>query len=282
MKRIAGKDVGLARATPVSRSVRTLSRNAGMRGHTGLEPVRNVHEYLATKLGREIIGGHYKPGDQLPNEIDLRDHLSVSRTALREAYRVLAAKGLIASRQNVGTRVRAKSEWNMLDPDVLKWHLDAGPSEEFIVNLFDLRQMLEPPAAARAARLASPDAVAEMVAAYDEMARSSDGSGDLIGADVRFHEAILVATQNPLIATLGVMIHIALAGSFKLGWPSAATMSDVRLQQHRVILDAILDRRADDARARMAALLEVSMDDVRRALRMPAASAKARKKAKER
>jgi len=121
-----------------------------------------------------------------------------------------------------------------------------------------------------------------MVAAYDEMARSSDGSGDLIGADVRFHEAILVATQNPLIATLGVMIHIALAGSFKLGWPSAATMSDVRLQQHRVILDAILDRRADDARARMAALLEVSMDDVRRALRMPAASAKARKKAKER
>jgi len=132
--------------------VRTLSRNAGMRGHTGLEPVRNVHEYLATKLGREIIGGHYKPGDQLPNEIDLRDHLSVSRTALREAYRVLAAKGLIASRQNVGTRVRAKSEWNMLDPDVLKWHLDAGPSEEFIVNLFDLRQMLEAPGVAGCGR----------------------------------------------------------------------------------------------------------------------------------
>jgi DNA-binding FadR family transcriptional regulator len=253
----------------------------GIRGQTVLEPVRNVHEYLATKLGREIVGGHYEPGDQLPNEIDLRDHLSVSRTALREAYRVLSAKGLIASRQNVGTRVRPRAEWNMLDPDVLKWHLESGPSEEFIVDLFDLRQMLEPPAAARAARLASPETVAEISAAYDEMASSSDGSGDLIGADVRFHEAILVATQNPLIATLGVLIHTALVGSFKLGWPSAATMSDVRLQQHRVILDAIVERNAGDARDRMAALLEVSMDDVRRALRMPG-SARPRRKDKER
>jgi DNA-binding FadR family transcriptional regulator len=243
-----------------------------MRGRSGLEPVRNVHEYLATKLGREIVGGHYKPGDQLPNEIDLRDQLSVSRTALREAYRVLTAKGLISSRQNVGTRVKPRSEWNMLDPDVLKWHLEAGPSEEFIVDLFDLRQMVEPPAAARAARQGSPETIAQIVAAYEDMASSSDGSGDLIGADVRFHEAILVATDNPLIATLGVLIHVALVGSFKLGWPSAATMSDVRLQQHRAILDAIRDRRVDDARARMAALLEVSMDDVRRALRVPATS----------
>src|SRR5690348_8047118 len=96
------------------------------------EPIRNIHDYLATRLGREIVGGHYQPGDQLPNEVDLRDQLSVSRTALREAYRVLGAKGLIASRQNVGTRVRPRTDWNMLDPDVLNWHLEAGPSEDFI------------------------------------------------------------------------------------------------------------------------------------------------------
>src|SRR5215475_7061394 len=233
------------------------------------EPSRNIHDYLAKKLGREIVGGHYQPGDQLPNEIALRKHLSVSRTALREAYRVLAAKGLITSRQNVGTRVRPRSEWNMLDADVLLWHLAAGPDEHFIVDLFELRQMFEPPAAARAARLGSPQAIARIVAAFKEMERSKDGSGDLIGADVRFHQAILAATDNPMIAALGVMIHTALVGSFTLGWPSAATMSDVRLSQHKRILDAIRAHDAEDARACSAALLDVSMDDVRRALKVP-------------
>lgn len=242
--------------------------DAALRRWSEFEPVRNVHEYLATHLGRDIVGGHYKPGDQLPNEIDLRDRLSVSRTALREAYRVLGAKGLIVSRQNVGTRVRPRSQWNMLDPDVLTWHLETGPSEAFIVDLFDLRQMIEPPAAARAARRGDGQAVADIVAAYEQMAASKDGDGDLIGADVRFHQAILGATHNPLIGALGALIHTALVGSFKLGWPSAATMSDVRLAQHRGILDAILNHDADEARARTTVLLEVSMDDVRRALRL--------------
>jgi len=232
---------------------------------------------LATKLGRDIVGGFYKPGDQLPNELDLRDHLSVSRTALREAYRVLSARGLIASRQNVGTRVRPRSEWNMLDPSVLKWHLEAGPSEEFIVNLFDLRQMVEPSAAARAARHGSPEDVGEISVALNQMAGSSDGSGDLVGADIRFHEAILIATRNPLIASLGALINAALVGSFRLGWPSAATMSDVRLQQHRDVYEAIFERRPEDARERMAALLDVSLDDARRALRPKPADPKPRK-----
>ncbi len=242
---------------------------AGGRRHIA-PPVRNIHEYLATRLGREIVGGVYQPGDQLPNEIDLRDQLSVSRTALREAYRVLGAKGLIVSRQNVGTRVRPRSQWNMLDADVLTWHLETGPSEQFIVDLFDLRQMIEPAAAARAAHLGERDAIAEIESAFAEMARSKDGHGDLIGADVRFHQSILAATHNPLIGTLGVLIHAALVGSFKLGWPGAATMSDVRLAQHRDVRDAIVAHQPDEARHRMTALLEISMDDVRRALRVPA------------
>jgi len=269
MKRIAGKTAGPARTAAVPWSARDQSGRAGWREHAADGPIRNVHDYLANKLGREIVGGIYQPGEQLPNEIDLREHLSVSRTALREAYRVLAAKGLISSRQNVGTRVRPRSEWNMLDPEVLIWSLESGPSEQFIVDLFDLRQMIEPAAAARAARQGSRDAVAEIEAAFDEMVFSKDGAGDLIGADVRFHQAILSATHNPLIGTLGALIHTALVGSFKMGWPSAATMSDVRLTQHRVVLEAILTHSPEDARARMTTLLDVSMDDVRRALRVP-------------
>lgn len=232
-------------------------------------PARNIHEFLAHKLGCDIVGGVYQPGDQLPNELDLRAMLSVSRTALREAYRVLAAKGLISSRQNVGTRVRPRAHWNMLDPDVLNWHLEVGPPENFLVDLFDLRKVVEPAAAARAARHGLPEEVEAIVAAYQEMERNRDGSGDLISADVRFHQSVLDASGNPLIGNLGSLIHTALVGSFKLGWPSAATMSDVRLMQHRVVLDAIRSHQPDDARDRMTELLEVSMDDARRALRLP-------------
>jgi DNA-binding FadR family transcriptional regulator len=271
MKRSTGKPLSRRKPNAPAVAARTLTRSRRSVATSAPvnEPVRNIHDYLAKKLGQDIVSGFYQPGDQLPNEIDLREHLSVSRTALREAYRVLTAKGLITSRPNVGTRVRPRGEWSMLDSDVLRWHLEASPDEEFIVDLFELRQMLEPPAAGRAARVGSPEAVGRIVAAFAEMERSKDGSGDLIGADVRFHQAILTATHNPMIGALGALIHTALTGSFKLGWPSAATMSDVRLKQHKAILDAILAHDAEDARACSAALLEVSMDDVRRALKVP-------------
>lgn len=264
MKKSVGKNIAGGRSTATSS--RTKPVGAMARRPLTSEPFRNIHDYLSHKLGREIVGGFYQPGDQLPNELDLRDHLSVSRAALREAYRVLTAKGLISSRQNVGTRVRPSSEWNMLDPDVLQWHLDAGLSEAFLVNLFDLRQIIEPAAAERAARVGSPEAIAEIEAAYADMARNKDGSGDLTGADVRFHRSILAATNNPLMASLGALIQTALVGSFQMGWPSADTMTDVRLMQHRVILDAILARDAKAAHSRMTALLDISMEDVRRAL----------------
>jgi len=227
----------------------------------------NVHEFLANKLGSEIVGGIHPPGTLLPNETELRGRFGVSRTALREALRVLSAKGLIVSRTKVGTRVRAKADWNMLDPDVLAWHLQAAPSEDFVTNLFQLRQMVEPQAAALAAQACDGETLKRIDAAFADMVRYQDGSGDLIDADLRFHQAILEATGNHFIGALGGLIHAALIGSFQLGWKSAAFMQRDRLLQHRAVLDAIRDRRPEQAQAQMAALLRDSIDDVRRALR---------------
>src|SRR5258708_3218416 len=95
-------------------------------------PPRNVHDFLANQLGTEIISGMFPPGSLLPGEAELRQRFDVSRTALREAFRALNAKGLIASRPKIGTRVRPKAEWNMLDPDVLAWHLQTAPTDDFI------------------------------------------------------------------------------------------------------------------------------------------------------
>lgn len=75
-----------------------------------------VHE-----LGREIVTGDLKPGDKLPSEAELESRFAGSRTAIREAFRVLTAKGLLEARQRAGTLVRARTFWDLLDPDILSW-----------------------------------------------------------------------------------------------------------------------------------------------------------------
>jgi DNA-binding FadR family transcriptional regulator len=234
---------------------------------------RNIHESLANILGTEIVGGIYPPGSLLPNEFEMRERFSVSRTALREAYRVLTAKGLIVSRPKVGTRVRSKSDWNMLDPEVLAWHLQTAPTEDFVADLFVLRQMVEPPAAAMAATLRPRASMERISAAYAEMERFRDGTGDVITADLQFHLAILEATGNHFIGALGGLIHAALLGSFKLGWESPAKMQEDRLLQHRAVLEAIRNGQPESAQRYMQTLLAESIKDVREHLRRRGATA---------
>jgi DNA-binding FadR family transcriptional regulator len=226
---------------------------------------QNANDSLAAALGAEIIAGLYPPGSRLPSESALLERFQISRPTLREAFRVLAAKGLIVSRQKVGTSVRPKSDWNMLDPDFLAWHLRAALTEEFVADLFQLRQMVEPQAAYLAAQSRAPEAISRIKGAYADMERWKTGRGDLTGADLRFHQSILDATGNLFIGALGGLIHTALIGTFKLGW-SGAVIKDDRLHQHRAVLEAIEAGAPEAARERMAVLLQDSIDDVRRAL----------------
>ena len=176
---------------------------------------------------------------------------------------MLSAKALIVARPKVGTRVRPKSEWNMLDPEVLGWHLQAAPTEDFINHLFVLRQMVEPEAAALAAAAGSSAIVEKIAEAYRRMERFRNGGGDLIGADLDFHTSILQATGNPFLAALAGLIHAALEFTFRLGWQGAARIRADRLLQHKGILEAIRSGAPELARERMAELLRDSIEDVR-------------------
>ena len=132
---------------------------------------RNLHERIANTLGERIVSGRHPPGRALPTEIELCASLSVSRSALREAFKLLAAKRLIISRQKVGTLVRPRAEWNMLDPEVLAWNLHAAPTDEFVTGLFEVRKIVEPSAAALAAERRSVDAMARIERALADMFR---------------------------------------------------------------------------------------------------------------
>ncbi|MCX7671255.1 MAG: GntR family transcriptional regulator, partial [Anaerolineae bacterium] len=110
----------------------------------------------AADLGRRIVGRQIPAGSALPTEPELQEQLGVSRTVVREAIRHLASKGLVSVGPKVGTRVRPPSDWNMLDPQVMEWHMAGPASADFIAALYEMRFIFEPEAARLAATRISP------------------------------------------------------------------------------------------------------------------------------
>jgi len=163
--------------------------------------VRNLHGQVVQELGRLIVGGEIAPGANLPREELLAERMKVSRTALREAMKVLSAKGLIESRQKTGTRVRDIIHWNQLDADVLAWRCASMPTEDFVEKLVEMREVIEPAAAAAAARRRDAGQLARIETAYAAMAAATDLEA-WSTADLAFHEAVLRATNNELMTSL--------------------------------------------------------------------------------
>jgi DNA-binding FadR family transcriptional regulator len=210
---------------------------------------RNLHGQVVNELGRRVVGGGYPAGALLPNEEQLCQELQVSRTALREAVKVLAAKGLLESRPRVGTRVRDKSLWNLLDPDILAWRCATGADAEFLRHLTELREIIEPAAAGLAAASRSPAQLADIATALHHMEHAPDIAA-WVEADLEFHTAILKATNNPLLmplaaiirSALGTLLSVAARGAedFKRGLPdhqkvfAAIESSDTQSSLHRM------------------------------------------------
>jgi GntR family galactonate operon transcriptional repressor len=249
-RRVGDRRASVARAAPKETETRaTMSR---------------AEAQLAARLGREIVSGVYPPGALLPSAAEMGERFSASRTALREAYSKLSGKGLIVARPKIGTRVRPRGEWNLLDSEVLAWHLTSEPDEQIVNDLFELRRAIEPLAAEIAAASRPPGSVARIAEAYSRMEQFKNGGGDLIGADLDFHVAILEATRNHFLRALGGLIQASLECSFRLSWLGAAAIRDDRLLQHGGILEAIRAGAPEEARLRMVELLNDSMDDVRK------------------
>src|ERR1700761_7546188 len=242
----------MPRAKPPTRPDRTFSRSS-------------VHGQVAHEIGLRIVRGELAPGSFLPTEEELSLRLGVSRTALREAIKLMAAKGLVESRRKAGTRIRPRAEWNMLDPDLLAWQLTAAPVERFVNDLFELRMMIEPQGAKLAAIRRTPEDLAQLREAYAGLAAAGNDAERWEEPDMRFHQLLLSATHNELMEPLGALIETALAMGFRL---SNATPGGPRhaLGMHKAILDTVAAQDAEGAYQRMVDLLDNTMIDVHRAL----------------
>lgn len=213
---------------------------------------RNTHRYVVDLLGRRIVSGSPPPGAPTPVESALCLELGVSRGALREGVKALVAKGLLEVRPRTGTRVRPRTEWNVLDPDVLAW-LQFADQDRLLRNLVELRRQVEPGAARLAAARAGEARIAALLAACDRMeaAAEAPGHAGFTDADVEFHLAVLDACGNELFAALGRALQITLTESFRLT-QSAPHAVELTLPMHRQLADAIAahDEDAADAAAR--------------------------------
>lgn len=227
--------------------------------------VRNLHGHVIQALGQRIVGGEYRPGDTLPREETLADSLDVSRTALREAMKVLSAKGLLESRPKIGTRVRESRYWHQLDADVLAWRCASMPTADFVQKLVEMREMIEPAAAAVAARCRSEEQLDRLDAAYRAM-EAARSRADWAEADLAFHEAILHATGNELIVSLFTVIETALGTYFVLSARNARNFK-YSLPQHGKVLEAIRRRQPEAARRALHALVADSHANMTRAKR---------------
>ncbi|HYN00583.1 MAG TPA: GntR family transcriptional regulator, partial [Aestuariivirgaceae bacterium] len=169
----------------------------------------SVHFSVAEAIGMSIVRGEFPPGAILPNEAKWASDFKVSRSAVREAIKILMAKNLIVSRPKVGSRVEPKDRWSLLDHDVLTWYATSLDRAGFLKSLQQFRYIFEPEAAAMAAEFRTEEQMQEISAACRDMAEASSLS-ERTHADVRFHLAILKASHNELLVPLGVIIDSAL------------------------------------------------------------------------
>jgi GntR family galactonate operon transcriptional repressor len=161
---------------------------------------KSMHSRIVQDIGMQIVSGRFKPDDKLPAEALLCEEYAVSRPVLREATRVLVAKGLVYSRPRVGTVVKPRREWHMLDPDVLHWLMQSSPQNEFFALLTSVRSIIEPAAAALAAQHATTDEIAAIGEAYQRMEaaplKHSNKRPNLHELALPRHKAILTAIEN--------------------------------------------------------------------------------------
>lgn len=223
--------------------------------------VRNLHDQVIQVIGRQIVGGQIKPGELLPREEALAQRMAVSRTALREALKVLGSKGLIETRQKTGTRVRDPRHWNQLDADVLAWRCASMPTEDFVEKLVEMREIIEPAAAAAAAKRRTPEQLARIKAAYEAMAAADDLDA-WAKADLSFHECVLDAANNELLGSLFAVIDTALGAYFLLSAQTAVNFN-YSLPRHLAVCEAIRLKRADAAREAMLGMIKDSRANIR-------------------
>jgi GntR family galactonate operon transcriptional repressor len=225
---------------------------------------RGLHGQTVEALASRILSDEWGEGTVLDLPA-LREELDISLTALREALKVLAAKGMIDARQKRGTFVQPREKWNMLDADVMRWQTAAAEDPGLLDELTEVRAVVEPAAARIAAGRASDEDLEALREALSDMAAAGDDPEACVQADLAFHRRLMAATHNNFLVRMERIIAIGLAERDKLvhGDPTA----EDPVPSHRKVFDAIVARDPAAAEQAMLTLVAKSREDLEKAQR---------------
>lgn len=200
---------------------------------------KNLTHQIVDQLGRSIVTQKYPVGTVLPFEAHLCENFSASRPVVREAVKMLTAKGLLIAKQRKGTLVQPETEWSLLDPDVLRWLLEREFTIELLIDFTEMRLAIEPRAAALAAQTANGSQRKAISDAIDRMFAADQGNDDPLESDIAFHVAVIKASNNRFLKQFTDLAETTLRFSIRRT-NKYKGVNRASAQDHKAVLDAIL------------------------------------------
>jgi DNA-binding FadR family transcriptional regulator len=218
---------------------------------------RRLYQAVADQIAQSIKAGDYRPGDRLPTERDLVRQLGVSRPVIREAMIALEIAGLVEVRSGSGVYVLEGPSAKQLS-SVGSISSEIGP-----FDIFAARLAVEGEIAAAAAENATPEDLAEMTAAIEQMRLAVQAGRSTKPANQRFHLALAVAGGNPMLLKIARLIwaEVPRRGPIWAKLDARRQMRPTRIAEHELIVRAIAERNADHARAAARAHLQAATKD---------------------
>jgi DNA-binding FadR family transcriptional regulator len=227
------------------------------------DELTGLHGRLVESLGLAICGGTLAPGTVLFIDELVSEH-AVSRSVVREALRVLASMGLVASRRRVGTLVLAPPAWNVYDPLDIRWRLATDGRIAQLRSITELRTAVEPQAARLAAERAMPLEASELVSLAGQLwAAGQDGRmDDFLALDIEFHRRVLAASGNEMFEHLHRQVAEVLTGRHAYGLMPHHPHVDA-LQLHTDVASSIQRGDGDMAHTAMVAIMDRTMGETK-------------------
>ncbi|WBB67940.1 FCD domain-containing protein [Micromonospora sp. WMMD812] len=222
-----------------------------------------LHARVLEHLGTAICGGDVAAGSVL-NIDDLVERYAVSRSVVREVLRVLAAMGLIETRRRVGVLIRSANDWNVFDPQVIRWRLASAGRMAQLRSITELRTAVEPHAAWLAAGRVDHDEASDLVGLAAKMWAAGKAGDEerFLRLDIEFHRRVLLASGNEMFVKLQELVAEVLTGRHHYHLMPHHPHEQA-LQLHADVAQAIQRRDGDRARAAMVQIMEQAFDEMK-------------------
>lgn len=250
---------------PYYLSVNDVANDAGQRQPESEKEFavgRGLHAQVLEQLGLAVCGQDLATGTVMKIE-DIERQYGVSRSVIREAVRVLESMGLVSSRRRVGVLVLPPSEWNLYDPQVIRWRLASRARITQLRSLTELRTAIEPEAA-RLAAIRSPLSNASNLMSLAGQLWAAGEAGDqelFLNLDIQFHSLVLASSGNEMFAKLNSLVTEVLAGRTNYGLMPTHPHKEA-LQLHVDVASAIQRGAPDSAQSSMLGIMQRTMQEM--------------------